>query len=78
MRSKLSLVKTTDTNILKVIVIKLQHRVQAKTTTLLIKMKTHRGCSLYEETEIRGEMGRMKKENEKTWSTMTNRTIYQW
>jgi hypothetical protein len=27
---------------------------------------------------IRVEMGRMKQENEKTWSTPTNRTIYQW
>ena len=41
-------------------------------------MKAHRGCPLNEEADIRAEMGRMKKEQEKTWSTPTNRTIYQW
>ena len=30
------------------------------------------------DTDILRSMGRMKKEQEKTWSTSTNRTIYQW
>jgi hypothetical protein len=71
-------VKTADADILRVIVIKLQQQVKAKVSTLLIKVKAHRGCPLNEETDIRTEMGRMKKEQEKTWSTPTNRTIYQW
>jgi hypothetical protein len=45
---------------------------------LLIKVKTHRGCPVNEETDIRSEMGRRKEEEEKTWITPTNRTIYQW
>jgi hypothetical protein len=52
--------------------------VQAKAATLLIKVKEHRGCPLNEEADIRTEMGRRKEEQEKTWSTPTNRTIYQW
>ena len=43
-----------------------------------IKVKTHRGDPLNEEADIRAEMGRMKEEQEKTWSVPTNRTIYQW
>jgi hypothetical protein len=57
--------------------VKLQ-RVKAKTTTLLIKVKAHHGYPLNEEEDIRAERGRMKQEQEKTWSTSTNRTIYQW
>ena len=57
---------------------KLQQRVKAKAATLLIKVKAHRGYPLNEEADIRAEMGRMKQEKEKTWSTPTNRTIYQW
>jgi hypothetical protein len=75
---KLSLAKTADTDILRSIVIKLQQRVQAKSATLLIKVKAPRGCPLNEETDIRTEMGRRKEEQEKTWSTSTNRIIYQW
>jgi hypothetical protein len=52
-------VKTTDTNILKVIVIKLQKRVEEKESTLLIKVTTHHGCPLNEEVDIRTEMGRI-------------------
>jgi hypothetical protein len=61
----------------RAIVIKLQKRVKAKAATLLIEVKAHRGCPLNEETDIRAEMGRMKEEQEKTWSEQTNRTIYQ-
>jgi ribonuclease HI len=77
-RAKLSLEKTTDEDILRVIIVKLQQRVKVKATVLLIKVKAHRGCPLNEEADIRAEMGRMKQEQEKTWSTATNRTIYQW
>ncbi len=76
--AKLNLVKTVDADVLRVIIVKLQQRVKAKAATLLIKVKAHRGCPLNEETDIRAEMGRMKQEQEKTWSTPTNRTIYQW
>jgi ribonuclease HI len=75
---KLSLAKTVDEDVLRAIIVKLQQRVKAKTVTLLIKVKEHRGCPLNEEADIRAEMGRMKQEKEKTWSTPTNRTIYQW
>jgi hypothetical protein len=60
--TKLSLEKTTDVDILRDIVIKLQQRVKAKSVTLLIKVKEHRGCPLNEETDIRAEMGRRKEE----------------
>jgi hypothetical protein len=55
-------VKTTDTDILRVIIVKLQQRVKAKAATLLIKVKTHRGYPLIEKVDIRAEMGRMKQE----------------
>jgi ribonuclease HI len=76
--TKLSLAKTTDTDVLRAIFVKLQQRVKAKTATLLIKVKGHRGYPLNEEADIQVEMGRMKQEQEKTWITPTNRTIYQW
>jgi hypothetical protein len=76
--AKLSLAKTADADVLRAIIVKLQQRVKAKAATLLIKVKAHRGCPLNEEADIRAEMGRMKQEKEKTWSTPTNRTIYQW
>ena len=44
----------------------------------MIKVKVHRGDPLNEEADIRAEMGRLKEENEKTWTTQTDRTIYQW
>ena len=76
--AKLSLAKTTDADVLKTIIVKLQQRVKAKVATLLIKVKAHRGFPLNEETDIRAEMGRRKPDKEKTWDTPTNRTIYQW
>ena len=77
--AKLSLVKTTDTVIIRaLVIIELQQRVQAKAATLLLKVKTHRGCPLNEEADIRAEMGRRKEEQEMTWNTLTNRTSYQW
>jgi hypothetical protein len=76
--AKLNLAKTADADVLKAIIVKLQQRVKAKSATLLVKVKAHRGCPLNEETDIRAEMGRRKPDKEKTWSTPTNRTIYQW
>ena len=66
--AKLNLVRTSDADVLKSTVIKLQKRVKTGVETLLIKMKTHRGDPLNEETDIRTEMGRMKEEKEKIWS----------
>jgi ribonuclease HI len=63
--AKLSLTKTTDADVLKTIIVKLQ-RVKAKAATLLLKVKEHRGYPLNEEADIRAEMGRMKPDKEKT------------
>ncbi len=57
--AKLSLAKTADTDILRVIIVNLQQRVKAKAANLLIKVKAHHGCPLNEEADIRAEMGRM-------------------
>ena len=59
-------------------IIKLQKRVKSGAATLLIKVKAHRGDPLNEEADIRAEMGRLKEDKEKTWSTQTDRTLYQW
>jgi hypothetical protein len=72
---KLNLVKTVDTDILRTIVIKLQKRIQSKSKTLLIKVKVNRGYPLNEETDIRAEMGRMKEEQEKTWSVYDRKQV---
>ena len=40
--------------------VQLQKRVETGTTTLLIKVKTHRGDPLNEETDIRAELGLKK------------------
>ncbi len=63
--TKLSLTKTADADVLRAIIVKLQQRVKAKTATLLIKVKAHRGYPLNEEADIRAEMGRMKQEKER-------------
>ena len=76
--AKLSLARSPDGEILKAIIIKLQRRAKAGAATLLIKVKAHRGDPLNEEADIRAEMGRLKEENEKTLSSQTNQTIYQW
>ena len=41
--AKLNLFRLSDTDVFKVIVLKLQKRVEAWTITLLIKVKDHRG-----------------------------------
>ena len=50
---KLNLSKSTDVDVLKVIILKLQRRVDVGATTLMIKVKTHRGDPLNEESDIR-------------------------
>ena len=77
-RSKVQPNKVTGRCRPRTIIIKLQTRVKTDTATLLIKIKVHRGDPLNEEVDIRAEMGRLKEDNEKTWSTQTDRTIYQW
>ena len=54
--AKLSLPRSPDGDVLKVIIVKLQKRVKVGSVTLLIKVKVHRGDPLNEETEIRAEM----------------------
>ena len=76
--AKLNLVRSSDGDVLKAIIIKLQKRVKAGVTTLLIKVKVHRGDPLNEEADIRAEIDRRKEEGEKVWDTQTDRTIFQW
>ena len=76
--AKLSLARSPDGGVLKAIIIKLQKRVKAGASTLLIKVKAHRGDPLNEEADIRTEIARLKEEGGKVWETQTDRTIYQW
>jgi hypothetical protein len=78
LRSKANLSKSPDADILKVIILKLQKRVEAGTATLLIKVKTHRGNPLNEEADIRAELGRRKTYKETIWDDLSGRTVYQW
>ncbi len=50
-----NLSKSSDADVLKVIILKLLDRVEAGATTLLIKVKVHRGDPLNEEAGIRTE-----------------------
>ena len=75
--AKLNLSKSSDTDILKVIVLKLQRRVEAGATTLLIKVKDHRGGPLNEEVDIRSEPVRLKECKETIWNDSSDRTVYQ-
>jgi ribonuclease HI len=56
--AKLDHSNSTDADVLENIILKLQKRVQAGATTLLEKVKTHRGDPLNEDADIRAEMGR--------------------
>jgi hypothetical protein len=76
--AKLNLTKSSDADVLKKIIIKLQKRVLAGAATLLVKVKDHRGDPLNEEADIRTEMGRHKEQKEVGWNNPTNRTVYQW
>jgi ribonuclease HI len=51
--------------------------VQAGATTLLIKVKAHRGDPLNEEADIRAEMGRLKEYKETIWNDSSDRTVYE-
>ena len=75
--TKLNLSKSSDTDVLKVIRLKLQKTVEAGATTLLIQVKTHRGDPLNEEADIRSELGRLKEHKETIWNDSTDRTVYQ-
>ena len=75
--AKLNLSKSSDADVLKVIVLKIQKRVEAGATTLLIKVKVHRGDPLNEEADIRAELGRLKEYKETIWNDSSDRTVYQ-
>ena len=62
----MNLSKLPDTDVLIAIVFKLQKRVEVGATTLLIKVKTHRGDPLNEEAEIRAESDRLKEVDRST------------
>ena len=49
----------------------------AGATTLLIKVKAHRGDPLNEETDIRAEVGRLKEYKETIWNDSSDRTVYE-
>ena len=57
--------------------IKLQKRVESGSTTLLIKVKEHRGDPLNEEVDIRTELGILKEYKETIWNDSSDRTVYQ-
>ncbi len=69
--SKLNLSMSTDTDILKDIILKLQKRVEAGAVTLSIKVKDHRGYPLNEEADIRSELGRRKAYKETIWDDLS-------
>ncbi len=51
---------------------------EAGATTLLIKVKAHRGDPLNEEADIGAELGRLKEYKETIWNDSSDRTVYQW
>ena len=67
--AKLNLSKSTDVDVLKKIIIKLQKRVQAGAVTLLVKVKDHRGDPLNETSGIRAEIGHPKEQKERSPGT---------
>ena len=75
--AKLNLSRSTDADVLKTIILKLQKRVEAGSTTLLIKVKDHRGDPLNEEADIRAELGRLKEYKETIWNDSSDRTLYE-
>jgi ribonuclease HI len=72
-----NLSKSPDGDVLKDIIIKLQKRVEAGATTLLIKVKAHRGDPLNEEADITAELGRLKEYKETIWNDSADRTVYE-
>jgi hypothetical protein len=75
--TKLNLSESPVVDVLKVIMLKLQKRVEAGATTLLIKVKSHRGDPLNEEADIRTEVGRLKEHKETIWNDSSDRSVYQ-
>ena len=73
----MSLSRSPDADVLMDIILKLEQRVQVGATTLLIKVKDHRGDPLNEEAEIRTEMGRLKEYKETIWNDSSDRTVYE-
>ncbi len=69
LKSKLNLSKSPDSDVLKKNIIKLQKRVPVGTSTLIIKVKTHRGDLLNEEADIRADMGHHKEQKEVGWKS---------
>ena len=74
----MNLSKSPDEDVLKVIILKLQRRVDEGATTLLIKVKAHRGNPLNEETDIRAELDHLKEYKETILNDSSDRTVYQW
>ena len=66
-----------DADVLKVIILKLEQRVKEGATTLLIKVKDHRGDPLNEEVDIRAELDRLKEYKETIWNDSSDRTVYE-
>ena len=75
--AKLNLSESSDTDVLKAIILKLLKRVEAGATTLLIQVRVHRGDPLNEEADIRTELGRLKEYTETIWNDSSDRTVYQ-
>ena len=75
--TKLNLSKTPEADVLKDIILKLKKRVEEGATTLLIKVKDHRGDPLNEETDIRAGLGLLKEHKETIWNDSTDTTVYQ-
>ena len=75
--AKLNLSKSPDADVLKAIVLKLQKRVEAGATTLLITVKAHRGDPLNEKADIRAGLGRLKEYKETIWNDSSDRTVYE-
>jgi hypothetical protein len=73
----LNLSRSPDVDVLKVIVLKLQKRVEVGATTLLIKVKVHRGDPLNEEADIRAALERLKEYKEKIWNDLSDITEYE-
>jgi hypothetical protein len=77
--TKLNLSRSSDADVLKDIILKLQKSVEAGATTLVIKVKEpHRGDPLNEEADIRAELGRHKEYKKTIWNDSSDRTVYEW
>ena len=71
----MNLFRSPSADVLKAIILKLQKRVEAGATTLLIKAKAHRGDPLNEEADIRAELGRLKEYKKTIWNDSSDRTV---